>query len=80
MWLLLQDEGEGGNAVNALLPLLVLGKRIMFEQPLETRLCDDAYKCYELLIRLVGVRMLEELLYQFTKADFGYFAVACIDV
>jgi hypothetical protein len=63
MWFLLQDEGERGNTVNALLPLLVLGKWIVFEQPLETRFRDDAYERYELLIGLVGVWMLEKLLY-----------------
>jgi hypothetical protein len=63
MWLLLQDEGERGNTVNALLPLLVLGKWIMFEQSLKTGFRDDAHERYELLIRLVGVWMLKKLLY-----------------
>lgn len=32
MWLLLQDESECGNTVDALLPLLILSERVIFEQ------------------------------------------------
>jgi hypothetical protein len=62
MRLLLKDKCKRGNAVNALLPLLVLGKRIMFKQPLKSRFRNNAYERHELCIGLIGVWMLEKLL------------------
>jgi hypothetical protein len=61
MRLLLQNERKRGNAVNALLSLLVLGKRIIFKQPLKSRFRNNTYERHELRIGLVGVWMLEKL-------------------
>lgn len=58
MWLLLNDELQCRDAVYTLLSLLILRKRIILEEPLQSCFSNNAYERYELRVGLVGTWML----------------------
>jgi hypothetical protein len=58
MWLFLNDKDQGRDAVNALLSLLVLRKRVVFEKTFQPGFNNDTDKRNKLWIRLVGAGML----------------------
>lgn len=71
MRLLLDDKIQRGNAIDALLSLLVLSERVIFEEALDSGFGDDTNQGDELRIRFVCAGMLEELLDKLTEGDFG---------
>jgi hypothetical protein len=68
MRLLLYNEFKGGNAINTLLPLLILGKGVVSEQPFQACFSDDTDEGDKLWIRLIGIWMLKKFLYQLSKS------------
>lgn len=61
MWLLLDDELQGSDAVKTLLPLLILSERVVLEQAFQPSLNDDTDQSDKLRIRLISAWMLQEL-------------------
>jgi hypothetical protein len=58
VWLLPDDKIQRGHTVDALLPLLILSKGVIFEETLESSFCNDTDQRNKLRIRFIGAWML----------------------